>query len=51
MTLTLPRLLMIVACILFVIAALIAGGVLTGLAAWAFGFGALSAWALALAVP
>lgn len=50
MTLTLGKLLMVVACVLFVVAALVAGGVLTGLQAWAFGFGGLAAWALALAV-
>ena len=50
MTLTLSKLLMVVACILFVIAALVAGGVLAGLEAWAFGFGGLAAWALAFAV-
>jgi hypothetical protein len=51
MTLTVGKLLMIVACILFVIAALAVGGVLSGVAPWAFAFGALAAWALALAFP
>ena len=49
MTLTVSKLLMIVACILFVVAALAAGGVLA-VAAWPFAFGALAAWALAAAV-
>lgn len=46
MTLTVGKLLLLVACILFVVAALAAGGVLTGIPPWAFGFGALAAWAL-----
>lgn len=39
------KLLLLVACILFVIASLAAGGVIKE-PAWAFGFGALAAWAL-----
>jgi hypothetical protein len=45
------RLLLVVGCILFVIASLAAGGVITGLSDWAFGFGAFSAWVLSGAVP
>lgn len=49
MTLTVSKLLLFAACVLFVIAALAAGGVLaTG--AWPFGFGGLAAWALAAAL-
>ena len=47
---TLSKVLLIVACVLFVVASLAAGGVLTGLQAWAFGFGALASWALSGAV-
>ena len=47
---TLGKVLLIVACVLFVVAALVAGGVLTGLSMWAFGFGGFAAWALALVV-
>jgi hypothetical protein len=49
MTLTVSKLLMFAACVLFVVAALAAGGVLA-VAAWPFAFGALAAWALAAAV-
>jgi hypothetical protein len=48
---TFSRVLLFVACFLFVIAALAAGGVLTGLSAWAFGFGGFASWVLAGAVP
>jgi hypothetical protein len=50
MTLTVSKLLLLVACILFAVAALAAWGVVTGVAMWAPGFGGLAAWALALAV-
>jgi hypothetical protein len=50
MTLTLPKALLIIGCILFVIAALCAGAVITGWSAWAFGFGAFAAWALSAAL-
>lgn len=49
--LSLSRVLLIVGCILFVIAALCAGDVITGMAAWAFGFGGFAAWMLSGAVP
>lgn len=49
MTLTASKLLLLAACILFVVAALSAGGVVAE-PAWAFGFGGLAAWALAGAV-
>jgi hypothetical protein len=48
---TVARLLMLVACILFVVAALIFGGVFTGLTAWSFMAGGFAAVALAWAVP
>lgn len=44
------RILLFVACALFVIAALCAGEVVTW-DAWAFGFGGFAAWALSGAVP
>lgn len=43
MTLTVGKLLLLVACILFVVAALAAGNVITGIEPWAFGFGGLAA--------
>jgi hypothetical protein len=50
-TITFSRVLMLIACILFVIAALAAGGVFTTVSPWAFGFGGFAAVALAWAVP
>lgn len=48
----LRRLLLVVACILFVVAALCFGGLIVGPTAWAFMAGAFAAWALsAAAVP
>jgi hypothetical protein len=47
------RILMFVACVLFVLAAFAAGGghPLAGIAAWSWGFGAFAAVALSWAVP
>lgn len=47
----LSRVLMFIACLLFVLAALAAGNIVTSVAPWAFGFGAFAAVALAWAVP
>ena len=47
---TLSKVLLIVACVLFVVASLVFGGVLTGLVAWSFMAGALASWTLALVV-
>ena len=49
--LSLSRVLLVIGCILFVLAALAAGGVITSITAWAFGFGAFAAWTLSGAVP
>lgn len=49
--LSLSRILLVTGCILFVLAALCAGGVITSIAAWVFGFGAFAAWMLSGAVP
>lgn len=49
--LSLSRVLLVVGCILFVIAALCTGGVIAGMSAWAFVFGAFAAWMLSGAVP
>lgn len=48
---SLSRVLLVIGCVLFVIAALCAGGVIAGMAAWAFGFGGFAAWTLSGAVP
>jgi hypothetical protein len=48
---SLSRILLVIAVVLFVIASLCAGGVITGWSSLAFAFGALSAWALSGAVP
>ena len=46
------RILMFAACVLFVLAAISAGGhPLAGIAAWSWGFGAFAAVALSWAVP
>jgi hypothetical protein len=49
---SLPRVFMAFAAILFVVAALLAGGVFTGINPWAFGFGAFAsvciAWAFSV---
>ena len=49
--LSLSRILLVIGCILFTLAALSAGGVIASIAAWAFGFGAFAAWMLSGAVP
>lgn len=46
---TLAKILLFVGCILFVIASLMAGGVISG-AMWAWAFGGFAAWILAGAV-
>lgn len=48
---SLARALMFIACLLFVLAALAAGNIITSIAPWAFGFGGFAAVALAWAVP
>lgn len=48
---SIARILLVIGAVLFVIASLAAGGVITGLNAWAFGFGGFAAWALSGAVP
>ena len=48
---SLSRVLMFIACLLFVLAALAAGNIITSVAPWAFGFGGFAAVALAWAVP
>lgn len=48
---SLARVLLVIGCILFVIAALCAGGVITGWSEWAFAFGGFAAWVLSGAVP
>jgi hypothetical protein len=48
---TMRRVLLVIGAVLFTVAALTAGGVLTGLNAWAFGFGGFAAWVLSGAVP
>lgn len=47
----LSRVLMFVACLLFVLAAMAAGNIITSIAPWAFGFGGFAAVALGWAVP
>lgn len=49
MTLPLSRVLFVVACVLFTVASLAAGGVVA-VPVLAFGFGGFAAWVLALAV-
>ena len=51
MPVSFSRVLMFVACLLFVLAALAAGNVIGSIAPWAFGFGGFAAIALAWAVP
>jgi hypothetical protein len=48
---SLPRVLMFIACLLFALAALAAGNIVTSIAPWAFGFGGFAAVALAQSVP
>lgn len=48
---SLSRILLVIGFFLFVIASLCAGDVITGLNAWAFGFGGFAAWMLSGAVP
>ena len=48
---SLSRVLMFVACLLFVLAALAAGNIITSITPWAFGFGGFAAVALAWAAP
>lgn len=48
---TLRRVLLVVSCILFVVASLCSGGVITGWSALAFAFGGFAAWVLSGAVP
>jgi len=49
---SLRRILLVVGTVLFVLAALAAGGdTLGGIAAWSWGFGGFAAWVLSGAVP
>lgn len=48
---SLSRILLVIGCVLFVIAALCAGDVITGWSDLAFAFGGFAAWTLSGAVP
>jgi hypothetical protein len=48
---SIARVLLVVGCVLFVIASLAAGNVITGMSDWAFAFGGFAAWMLSGAVP